>query len=55
MEFTLPTCPWGDRWESVIDTNTPVPDLREHREWKAGERVWVQGYALVVLRRSDED
>jgi isoamylase len=53
MEFTLPTCPWGDRWEKVIDTNEPVPDLREHHEWKAGEQVRVEGYSLTVLRRAD--
>ncbi|HYC90649.1 MAG TPA: glycogen debranching protein GlgX [Thermoanaerobaculia bacterium] len=55
MEFTLPTCPWGDRWEKVIDTDEPVPDLREHHEWRAGEQVKVQAYAVMVLRRSDED
>ena len=54
MEFTLPTCPWGDRWEKVIDTDEPVPDLREHHEWKAGDKVRVQAYAVIVLRRSDE-
>ena len=55
MEFTLPTCPWGDRWQKVIDTDDPVPDLREHHEWKAGDKVRVQAYSLMVLRRSDED
>ncbi|HET7437399.1 MAG TPA: glycogen debranching protein GlgX [Thermoanaerobaculia bacterium] len=53
VTFTLPTCPWGDRWELVLDTNQPVPDLREHHEWRAGEHVNVQSHALVVLRRSD--
>jgi isoamylase len=52
MRFKLPTCPWGDRWEKVIDTNEPVPDLREHREWGAGEEIDVQAYAVVVLRRT---
>ena len=55
LNFILPQCPWGDRWEKVIDTNKPVPDLREHREWKAGEEVWVQSYSVMVLRRSDLD
>jgi glycogen operon protein len=55
MEFTLPTCPWGDRWQKVIDTDEPVPDLREHHEWKAGDKLKVQAYAVMVLRRSDED
>ncbi|HEX8155214.1 MAG TPA: glycogen debranching protein GlgX [Thermoanaerobaculia bacterium] len=53
MPFRLPTCPWGDRWEKVIDTNTPVPDLREHREWRAGEEIEAQAYSLIVLRRVD--
>jgi isoamylase len=53
MTFKLPTCPWGDRWEKVIDTNKPVPDLREHQEFKAGDDVWVQAYSVMVLRRVD--
>jgi isoamylase len=51
MEFKLPTCPWGDRWEIVVDTNQPVPDLREHKDFKAGEEVLVKDHAIVVLRR----
>ncbi len=51
MNFKLPTCPWGDRWEKVIDTNKPVPDLREHQAHKAGDEVWVQAYSIMVLRR----
>jgi glycogen operon protein len=51
MPFKLPTCPWGDKWQKVIDTDDPVPDLREHHEWRAGEEVRVQAYALMVLRR----
>ena len=53
MTFRLPTCPWGDRWEKVIDTDKPVPDLREHVEFKAGDEVLVQAHSLMVLRRSD--
>jgi glycogen operon protein len=52
MKFKLPTCPWGDRWEKVIDTNEPVPDLREHREWDAGDEIETQAHSLVVLRRT---
>jgi glycogen operon protein len=51
LTFRLPTCPWGDRWEKVLDTNEPVPDLREHKEWKAGEEVQIEAYAMMVLRR----
>jgi isoamylase len=51
MTFTLPQCQWGERWERVIDTNEPVPDLREHREHAAGEPVPVHAYSLMVLRK----
>jgi glycogen operon protein len=53
MPFRLPTSAWGERWEKVIDTNDPVPDLRDHQKLRAGEEVAVQAYSLVVLRRSD--
>jgi len=53
MPFRLPTCPWGDRWEIAIDTNKPIPDLREHRELHAGEQVEVEAYSMMVLRRLD--
>jgi len=51
LRFKLPTCPWGERWEKVLDTNEPIPDLRQHHEWRAGEEVEVNAYATVVLRR----
>ena len=53
MPFRLPTGAWGDRWETVIDTNKPIPDLRSHQELHAGEEVAVEGYAMMVLRRID--
>ena len=52
IDFKLPTCPWGDAWETVIDTGVPVPDLRQHHLWKAGETLKVQAYSVVVLRRA---
>ncbi|HXH95563.1 MAG TPA: glycogen debranching protein GlgX [Thermoanaerobaculia bacterium] len=51
MPFRLPMGPWGDRWESAIDTSHPVPDLRAHHELLAGEEVVVEAYAMLVLRR----
>jgi isoamylase len=51
LTFRLPTNKWGDRWEKVLDTNEPVPDMRLHMEWKAGEAVSIQAYAMMVLRR----
>ena len=35
----------------VIDTNDPVPDLRDRPEARAGDAVTVQGYAMLVLKR----
>jgi len=53
MGFKLPTCPWGDRWVKVIDTDDPVPDLRDHQQHRAGEELPVQSHSIVVLRRVD--
>ena len=53
MSFTLPTSSWGDRWVKVVDTNHPVPDLREHRQIRAGEQVRLESHSMVVLRRVD--
>jgi glycogen operon protein len=52
MNFKLPASGWGDRWIKVIDTNEPVPDLRERKEIGAGQELPVQAYSLVVLRRT---
>ena len=32
-------------------TNEPVPDLRQHQEWRAGDEVSIQAYAMMVLLR----
>jgi glycogen operon protein len=53
IPFKLPTGTWGDRWVKVIDTNEPVPDLRERGEYHAGQELSVQAYSVVVLRRVD--
>ncbi|HET7705605.1 MAG TPA: glycogen debranching enzyme, partial [Thermoanaerobaculia bacterium] len=53
IQFKLPTCPWGDRWVKVLDTNDPIPDLREKGEFQAGQELSVQAYSVVVLRRLD--
>jgi glycogen operon protein len=53
LDFTLPTCPWGDRWTKVIDPNDPVPDLREHKTLNAGEKVTTAGHSVMVLKRVD--
>jgi glycogen operon protein len=51
IRFTLPTCGWGDAWVTAIDTDEPVPDLREQHQHRAGEEVEVQARSLQVLRR----
>jgi glycogen operon protein len=53
LRFRLPTCGWGERWVKSIDTNKPIPDLREQQRHRAGEEVEVEGHAMVVLRRVD--
>ena len=53
LQFKLPTCPWGDRWVKAIDTNEPVPDLREQHEHHAGDEIGVQAHSVIVLRRID--
>ena len=53
MGFKLPTVPWGDRWVKAIDTNQPVPDLRQPHQLRAGEEVRLEAHSMVVLRRVD--
>ena len=53
MTFKLPTSSWGDRWIKIVDTNRPVPDLREHSQLKAGEDVKLESHSMVVLRCVD--
>jgi isoamylase len=53
LAFTLPTGDWGDRWVKAIDTNKPIPDLREHHQHRAGETVEVAAHSMMVLRRAD--
>src|SRR5712691_9770384 len=53
MDFKLPTFPWGDHWVKVVDTNHPIPDLREHRQIRAGEEVHLEPHSMMVLRRVD--
>jgi hypothetical protein len=35
----------------VIDTNEPVPDLRDRAELHAGQDVGVSDHSLMVLKR----
>jgi len=54
IDFRLPTRSWGERWVKVIDTDEPVPDLREQHKWQAGQAVRVNAHAIMVLRRIDQ-
>jgi isoamylase len=51
LDFKLPTGPWGELWVRAIDTNDPVPDLREQRQIHAGDAVRVESHSMMVLRR----
>jgi len=53
LSFTLPTCGWGDRWVKAIDTDKPIPDLREQYQHHAGEAVELAAHSMVVLRQAD--
>ena len=50
MPFTLPASPWGARWELMIDTKKPLPEVGEHQQLNAGDEVQVEAYAMMVLR-----
>ncbi|HUJ14828.1 MAG TPA: glycogen debranching protein GlgX [Thermoanaerobaculia bacterium] len=52
LDFTLPSCPWGEAWAPVLDTRWSVPDLRERRQIRAGEKVNLEAYSMFVLRRA---
>ncbi len=51
IAFKLPRGAWGERWTRVLDTNEPVPDLRDTKAVNAGDDVHLQAYSLMVLKR----
>ena len=53
IEFRLPANSWGARWAKVIATDSPIPDLREHHQVRAGDIVPLEAYSMAVLRRAD--
>jgi glycogen operon protein len=57
LEFVLPESKWGEQWSVGIDTSE-IPDGMdiEHkgRQIAAGERVHVQAWSVVLLRRFAE-
>jgi glycogen operon protein len=53
LKFTLPTCPWGERWAMIIDTRQSVPEFRESDQIRAGQQVQLEAHSMMVLRRVD--
>src|SRR5207237_6581985 len=53
MTFKLPASDWGDHWVKIVDTNRPVPDLREHHQMRAGDELLLESHSMIVLRRVD--
>ncbi len=53
LRFILPNCGWGDYWVRIIDTNKPIPDLREPHRYRAGEALELASHSMMVLRRVD--
>jgi glycogen operon protein len=50
IDFTVPTGPYGEQWELVLDTDDP--GVREgSKTYKAGDGVPLEGRSVVVLRR----
>jgi isoamylase len=51
VPYRLPDRPdWGERWQKVLDTNSPFPE-REEQVYTAGSEVPLAGRAVVVLVR----
>jgi glycogen operon protein len=54
LEFTLPDAKWGRKWIEQLDTTQPddgVDENRTHRKFTAGEKVQVEAWSLLLLRR----
>jgi glycogen operon protein len=49
MDFTVPQEVYGERWEVVLDTASPV--VVERPSAKAGEAVTLESRSIVLLRR----
>ena len=54
LEFVLPEAKWGQRWSTVLDTNETENPVREDQrgpDVRAGDRLQVQAWSAVLLRR----
>ncbi len=47
VKFTLPSCPGGDRWALVLDTN--IPDKGANGTIASGEQYAVTARSLLLL------
>ncbi len=47
VQFTLPPCSGGDRWELVLDTN--VPDARQAPRFASASNYGMTGRSLVLF------
>jgi glycogen operon protein len=58
VEFVLPESKWGEQWTIALDTNDSADHLAVDnlgRQLNAGERLRVEGWSLVLLRRVAEN
>jgi hypothetical protein len=37
----------------MVDTNKPIPDLRQHHQLRSGEQCRLEAHSMIVLRRVD--
>jgi hypothetical protein len=51
IDFRLPDSRWGRRWQLEVDTRCAVEP--EPAQFDAGDRLTVDGRALLLLRRLD--
>jgi isoamylase len=58
VEFVLPESKWGEQWTIALDTNDSADHLAVDnlgRQLNAAERLRVEGWSLVLLRRVAEN
>jgi glycogen operon protein len=48
IDFTIPSGPYGEQWEAVLDTANPVM-AEGSRVYKAGDEVAMEARSVVVL------
>jgi isoamylase len=51
VEYKLPTRRFGDHWIKVIDTNTNFVAEEEGERYRAGAKIKVEGFSVVLLKQ----